>query len=183
MNKISTQYVEIINSTWHTSQIWFYNQTWCLHIMWCERVHTWFTLRSKLLMKTMPRNIRNALVQHDIAQAPFRVYIYWKDFKNHLYILHLPSVYTKQVTFNFFFLDTQYVIDDKSKFLIKIVLPSCLLSTIKGPWPDHFFDPPTYLKVFEILVPKDDSYFSHSRPEIWRSKIGYLQRNNQKCVK
>ncbi len=54
---------------------------------------------------------------------------------------------------------------------------------IKGPWPDHFFDPPTYLKVFEILITTDGSYFSHSHPEIWRSKIGYLRRNNQKRVK
>ncbi len=38
----------------------------------------------------------------------------------------------------------------------------------------------TYLNFFfEIVVPIDGSYFSHSHPEIWRSKIGYLQRNNQ----
>ncbi len=49
---------------------------------------------------------------------------------------------------------------------------------IKGPWPDHFFDPPTYLKLLKILVPIDGSYFSHSHPE-----IGYSWRNNQKHVK
>ncbi len=44
-----------------------------------------------------------------------------------------------------------------------------------------FLTPPaTYLKVFEILVPIDGSYFSHLHPEIWCSKIGYLQRNNKK---
>ncbi len=37
--------------------------------------------------------------------------------------------------------------------------------------------------IFEILEPIDVSYFSHSHPEIWRSKIGYLRRNNQKRVK
>ncbi len=37
-----------------------------------------------------------------------------------------------------------------------------------------FFTLPTYLKVFEILVPIDGSYFSHSHPEIWHSKIGNL---------
>ncbi len=40
-----------------------------------------------------------------------------------------------------------------------------------------------YLKVFEILVPIDGSYFSHSHPEIWHSKIGYFLRNIQKHVK
>ena len=54
--------------------------------------------------------------------------------------------------------------------------------TIKGAWPDHFFDHLTWLNFFEILIPKDDSYFSHSHPEIWHSKIGYLRRNNQKRV-
>ena len=44
-------------------------------------------------------------------------------------------------------------------------------------WPDHFFDHQIYLNFFEILVPIDGSYFSHSHPEIWRSKIGYLRRN------
>ncbi len=32
-----------------------------------------------------------------------------------------------------------------------------------------------YLNFFEILVPVDGSYFSHSHPEIWHSKIGYLR--------
>ncbi len=54
---------------------------------------------------------------------------------------------------------------------------------IKCAWPDHFFDHPTYLNFFEILVPIDGSYFSHSHPEIWRSTIRYLRRNNQKRVK
>ncbi len=54
---------------------------------------------------------------------------------------------------------------------------------VKGAWQDHFFDHPTYLNLFEILVPIDGSYFSHSDPEIWHSKIGYLWRNNQKRVK
>ncbi len=44
-----------------------------------------------------------------------------------------------------------------------------------------FLTPPIYLKV-EILVPIDGSYFSHSHPEIWRSKIRYLRRSNQKRV-
>ncbi len=54
---------------------------------------------------------------------------------------------------------------------------------IKGPWPDHFFDHPNYLNFFEILVPIDGSYFCHSHPEIWRSKFGYLWRNDKKRVK
>ncbi len=45
---------------------------------------------------------------------------------------------------------------------------------IKGAWPDHFFDHPTYLNFFEILVPIDGSYFSHSYPEIWHPESGYL---------
>ncbi len=36
---------------------------------------------------------------------------------------------------------------------------------------------------FKILIPRDGFYFSHSRPEIRRSKIEYFRRNNQKCVK
>ncbi len=46
-----------------------------------------------------------------------------------------------------------------------------------------FFDHPTYLNFFEILVLIEGSYFSHSHPEIWRFKFGYLWRNNQKRVK
>ncbi len=46
-----------------------------------------------------------------------------------------------------------------------------------------FFDHPTCLNFFEMLVPIDGSYFSHSHPEMLRSKIGYLQRNYQKRVK
>ncbi len=38
-----------------------------------------------------------------------------------------------------------------------------------------FLTPPTYIKVFEILVPIDGSYFSHSRPGIWRSKLGIYE--------
>ncbi len=53
---------------------------------------------------------------------------------------------------------------------------------VKGAWPDHFFDHPTYRNFFEISVPINGSNFSHSHPEIWHSKIGHLQRNYQKCV-
>ena len=53
---------------------------------------------------------------------------------------------------------------------------------VKGAWPDHFFDHSTYLNFSEILVPIDGSYFAHTHPEIWRSKIGSLQRNNKKRV-
>ena len=47
-----------------------------------------------------------------------------------------------------------------------------------------FFDYPIYLNFFEIFGTNWWLIFLiHILSEIWRSKIGYLRRNNQKYVK
>ncbi len=97
---ISQAKLETLNLTRHASQMWICNQAGHVHNEMLKNTHGVVDY----VIKTMPRNVRNALFPHNIAQATSGGCIVCQ--KNISKFGTLPLIFCSKVRVNFF-LDTQ----------------------------------------------------------------------------